>query len=55
MKNKVKVMFVTIIVLTILIALSGCGIRESERVSYNISKQKPETLFCLRHHSKLSK
>ena len=39
MKNKVKIMCVTITVLIILITLSGCGIRESERVSYNISKQ----------------
>ena len=31
--------FILVFVVIVAIALSGCGVRESERVSYNISKQ----------------
>ena len=39
MRYIAKITCVVTVVLIILIALSGCGVRESERVSYNISKQ----------------
>ena len=39
MRYIAKTTCVVAVVLIILIALSGCGVRESDRVSYNISKQ----------------
>lgn len=39
MKLMARISIIVAIVIVVLIVLNGCGIRESERVSYNISKQ----------------